>query len=515
MDTAQKVTYDFDYCIIGAGPAGLAAATMLAQQGVRVALFESRSRPENVFGSYPVVLNARGLAALETLGKDVMDKIFSVGMDVTGLHIMPNNRTVAKVKTYGTGIMRDQVAQVLLEVAESQDNLTLFWDHKFASIDFATHSCTFETASESSVSFTGARVVASDGNRSRIRAACEKNIDGFSAVAEPWGFKLRFMSTKGKPGQTEADPAVHYVLGDKGYICQQPDGVWSVSLRVLEDDEDFLTADEATDENIEKLKEYIKKYAGLAYDNLLDDEAYRGFYDCRAFDGLVVKCSTLSPLDWLCFVGDASHAVQPATGEGINSGLEDASVLAKAVRDQPEDPFTSYDAQHRVNAHALNELALDAKSLVVGVTPRQSASNIMTTIALSIGKKLHFVEGTKQDFMLGAKAKTVGVRSYAELVAMDTRQKRWLKPTTTAIAALFGAKDTWPDKDKPSQAVDSEVAQQEHKLEQPEDTLTEKVAASEDHVTEPEQEEQKMAQAEAPSPEKPDASKVVVTEPEQ
>jgi hypothetical protein len=323
------------------------------------------------------------------------------------------------------------------------------------------------------------------------------------------------MTTKGKPGQTEADPAVHIVLGDKGYICQQPDGVWSVSLRVLEDDEDFLTADEATDENIEKLKEYMKKYAGLAYDNLLDDEAYRGFYNCRAFDGLVVKCSTLSPLDWLCFVGDASHAVQPATGEGINSGLEDASVLAKAVKDHPEDPFAAYDAQHRVNAHALNELARDARGLVVGVTPRQNASNIMTTIALSIGKKLRFVEGTKQDFMLGAKAKTVGVRSYAELVEMDTRQKRWLKPTTRAIAALFGAKDTLPEKDKPSKPDVSEAAQQEHILEEAGDTLTEKPTASEDVVTEPEQEEKKLAQEDAPLPKKPDASKVMVAEPEQ
>ena len=35
------------------------------------------------------------------------------------------------------------------------------------------------------------------------------------------------------------------VLGDRGYFCCQPDGRWSVSLRVLPGDADFLTGSEA------------------------------------------------------------------------------------------------------------------------------------------------------------------------------------------------------------------------------------------------------------------------------
>merc|ERR1711879_805637 len=106
-------------------------------------------------------------------------------------------------------------------------------------------------------------------------------VPGFEVEEDPWGFQLRFMTSCGSPGQTEVDPAFHFVLGDKGYVCQQPDGVWSVALRVLPDsDEDFLTASEATDERVQKLREYTQKYAGFAADNLLDDEAYRSFYSC-------------------------------------------------------------------------------------------------------------------------------------------------------------------------------------------------------------------------------------------
>ena len=80
---------------------------------------------------------------------------------------------------------------------------------------------------------------------------------GFTAQADDWGFQLRFMTGRGVPGQTAVDPANHFVLGDKGYVCQQPDGVWSVSLRVLpESDEDFMTAEVATEDNLQRLREW-------------------------------------------------------------------------------------------------------------------------------------------------------------------------------------------------------------------------------------------------------------------
>jgi kynurenine 3-monooxygenase len=430
--------WNFDYVVVGAGPAGLAAAGFLAKNGARVAVFENRPRPVDVFGSYPVVLNARGVAALEQLDEAVAKRAFSTGMDVKELHIVPGNRTVAQVKTWGTGIMRDQMAQILLEAAEERENVIFFWEHKLKSIDFAAHSCTFHRPDGSEVAFTTGRLVAADGNRSRVRHLCEENVEGFHAETSPWGFQLRFMTSTGRPGQTVIDPANHFVLGDKGYVCQQPNGVWSVSLRVLpEQDEDFLTADEATEERVKKLREYTTKHAKDFAENLLDDEAYRGFYSCRAFDGVVVKCSCLNPAGWVCIIGDAAHAVQPATGEGINSGLEDAALLGAAVLENPEDPFAAYDARRREDAHALHTLALRARDKVVAPPPRQQAASIMVTIGLSVAKKLRIVEGIAQDYMLGEKARTAGVKGYAELVEMEDRQTRGLRKVAMGIGKVF------------------------------------------------------------------------------
>jgi len=242
----------------------------------------------------------------------------------------------------------------------------------------------------------------------------------------------------------EVDPEVHYVLGDKGYVCQQPNGVWSVSFRVLPGlDEDFLTAEEPSEERVRRLRQYTEKHAGFAASHLLDDEAYRGFYTCKAYDGLVIKCSCLNPAGWICLIGDAAHSVQPATGEGINSGLEDASILGQLAAEHREDPFAAFDAMHRANAHALKILALQNRSKVLA-SPKQKAINIMVTMGLGVAKKLRIIQGTSSDFRLGELANTVGVKSYAELVDMEARQTCGLRIVADAITRFFCVSDKSP-----------------------------------------------------------------------
>merc|ERR1712032_1498910 len=273
------------------------------------------------------------------------------------------------------------------------------------------------------------------------------------------GFQLRFLTSKPGLQSAQVDAATHYVLGDKGYVCQQPNGVWNVSLRVLPGfDEDFLTANESTPGRIEKLKEYIAQHAGIAQE-LLDDDSYRRFYEGRAFDGVVVKCSCLNPAGWIAVIGDAAHAVQPATGEGINSGLEDAAVLAAAVLQNPLDPFSAFDLQHRANAHALQKLAMKARDLVVPASDRARAVDTMVTIGLGVAKKLNIIEGTKQDFMLGELARTRGVKSYAELEEMERWQTRGLRKTARGIAKVCRISKESPMELKEAEAEQAVSAQ--------------------------------------------------------
>ncbi|MYR91732.1 monooxygenase, partial [Streptomyces sp. SID685] len=48
-------------------------------------------------------------------------------------------------------------------------------------------------------------------------------------------------------------------------------------------------------------------------------------------------------------IGDAAHAASPATGQGASTALEDAVVLAKALRDLPDAAraFGAYERHRR------------------------------------------------------------------------------------------------------------------------------------------------------------------------
>ncbi|MEY9887641.1 2-polyprenyl-6-methoxyphenol hydroxylase-like FAD-dependent oxidoreductase [Catenulispora sp. MAP5-51] len=63
-------------------------------------------------------------------------------------------------------------------------------------------------------------------------------------------------------------------------------------------------------------------------------------------------------------IGDAAHAASPATGQGASMALEDAVILAKALRDAPTPAaaFADYDRlrRPRVETNIASSAALSA-----------------------------------------------------------------------------------------------------------------------------------------------------------
>ena len=227
--------------------------------------------------------------------------------------------------------------------------------------------------------------------------------------------------------------------GADGYVCAQPNGRWSLSLRVLPEhleQNEFLLATEATPENVEALKNYVTAISKPVA-SLLTTDDYKSYFQCRAFTGNIMKCSRLHQDEFCCLIGDAAHAVLPAAGEGINSALESAKVFGQCLRDTPKSPMSSYNKARLADVHALSLFALRSRRQVVG-TPAERAANLMVTIAMTIEKKFGICKGTIQDYAVGIKAKT-GVRSYSDLVAMDRRQTLGKYNVALSIAKFFGA----------------------------------------------------------------------------
>jgi len=462
-----------DLVIVGAGPSGLLTACVLKKTSMDddVKVFDTRERPTSFFGSFPVVLNKRGLTALEKLGPDFIAKVHELGRPVDAMNIMSGEKTVASVQTYGFCIMRDQLVGLLLEVADEL-NIPIYWQHKFVSIDIETRTAVFEKVVEQyahdhddanneidpeekdpivekkqeqqpqtkKISVpVGQALVGADGNYSRVRQECCDSHQLLTVQEWDWGIQVRYLLTPnpkntGQQLPSTIDGSMHYVLGGDGYLCQQPNGDWSMSLSITDDCEDFMKSDDPSPENIAKLRAYCQQAvpSDFVAHLLTTEEIYASFFQHRLFGGTIIKCSTLAPTKWIALIGDAAHAVAPYTGEGVNSALESASVLVDILgrnnnNNNNNNTCADFDDARREDAHALNEFALRNRKMIAG-TPTQKRVNLFGTIMLGIGKKMRVVSAIMQDYMLGAKAQERDVVSYTDLVAMDKRQRRLLDP---------------------------------------------------------------------------------------
>jgi len=127
------------------------------------------------------------------------------------------------------------------------------------------------------------------------------------------------------------DPNWHHIFTGKGiYTATLPDGVWCVAVTAIKGDpaEALLLSTEPTEDHISALRRHLRQYAPLVLP-LLTRDAYVDFFGRAPFSGAVVRCPRVSHDGWLVLLGDAAHSVIPPTGEGVNSGLEDAMLLAE------------------------------------------------------------------------------------------------------------------------------------------------------------------------------------------
>ena len=109
---------------------------------------------------------------------------------------------------------------------------------------------------------------------------------------------------------------------------------WSVSISdPTGENDDWLLSDDASAQNIAKLRALCEtKATAFAQHLLTSDDVYRTHFNCNTFDGRIVKCSTLAPVEWIALVGDAGHAVAPYTGEGSKSAQDHLHSLCCGAR---------------------------------------------------------------------------------------------------------------------------------------------------------------------------------------
>ena len=378
MPTSQHVT------LVGAGLVGALTATLLAQRGYAVEVFERRPDPRKagfVGGrSINLALAERGWHGLRLAGLNETLQPLAVMMRGRMVHDA-DGRT--NLQRYGRddseviwSVNRGRLNMTLLDAAEAA-GARVHFDQRLEDVDWKTSTLQLRSDVDGTLRTHAAGVlVGADGAGSALRQAMARAAD-LGERFEPLGHGYKELeipplaaldAARLPAGLREArargerfamEPNALHIWPRGGYMCialPNAEGSFTVTLFLPNDGEPSLASLNSRDAVRVFFERDFADAVPLMPDYLDDYERNPTgmlgtlYLDRWALDGRAL------------LVGDAAHAIVPFHGQGMNCGFEDAVELAELMTGGIDDPagvFAEFERRRKPNADAIAAMALD------------------------------------------------------------------------------------------------------------------------------------------------------------
>lgn len=356
---SQKVT------ISGSGLVGSLLSIYLKDKGHDVTIYERRPDMRNfdisAGKSINLALSDRGWKALA--GAGIGDEIREVAIPMYK-RVMHGVDGTLTDQAYGKegqaiySVSRGGLNARLMDLAENK-GVKIHFDQKCSDVDLESGKATFEgyktgeqTEVDSDVLF------GTDGAFSAVRAVMQKT-DRFTYSQQyiEHGYKeLNIEANSDGTHKLEKNalhiwPRGHYMLialpnTDGSFTCTlffPYEGTPSFgSIKTKQDVTDF----------------FEKQFADVI--PLMPDYAEQYFENPTA-SLVIIRCFPWSKNGKVCLLGDASHAIVPFYGQGMNSGFEDCTVMNELLEAHGSDwetIFKEFEVSRKPNADAIADLAM-------------------------------------------------------------------------------------------------------------------------------------------------------------
>lgn len=351
--------------IIGAGLVGSLKAIIMAQKGFDVEVFERRPdiRSANISAgkSINLALSNRGWKALELAG--IKEEVEKEAIPMYGRKIHDENGELTD-QAYGLegeaiySVSRGGLNQLLIAQADKYKNVNFHFEMKCEDVDLETNELHFTTKDGKEHHFKADRIIATDGAFSAVRAKMQKT-DRFNyqQMYLEHGYKELTIPPAADGGFRIEKNALHIWPRGSYMLIALPNSDGSFTCTLF-----FPFEGENSFESIktkEDMNAFFKKVFPDAYDLMPTLE--EDYFANPTASLVTVRCHPWNYEDKIIMMGDASHAIVPFYGQGMNSGFEDCSVFNDIYEKYQGDwskVIPEFSKQRKPDADAIADLAL-------------------------------------------------------------------------------------------------------------------------------------------------------------
>lgn len=352
--------------IVGAGLVGSLEAILLAKRGVEVHVFERRPdlRKASLIGgrSINLALSVRGWKAITLAGIKQKIEDIAIPMHSRMMHDVSGNLTPQAYGKSGQAIYsvsRGELNRQLLLEAEKYENVHFYFNHRCLDINLDTAEIYFENQDTSEqVHYQFDRIIGADGAFSAIRNKMQKTDRfNYSQFYLEHGYKELSIPAN-SAGKHQLEPNYLHIWPRGNYMLialANLDGSFTCTLFFPFEGKNSFNA-LTTPADVNRFFEQEFADAKKLMPNLTNE-----FFENPTSSLVTVRCNPWNYGTKVLLIGDASHAIVPFYGQGMNSGFEDCFVLEQFLNqyDQNWDVVVPEFAKHRKpDGDAISELAL-------------------------------------------------------------------------------------------------------------------------------------------------------------
>lgn len=357
--------------IVGAGLCGCLLAIRLAQRGYKVSLVERRPdmRKEDMAAgrSINLALSARGLKALDKVGLKEQVLAYCIPMRGRMIHAEGMEARLSpysgRKEDYINSVSRSGLNIALLDAASAHQNIDLKFSNKCIRIELEEGIGRFKNELTGEIWEEQADlVIGTDGAGSAVRrsmmAHTTKLLFNYSQDFLRHGYKELSIDPAADGGYKIEKNALHiWPRGDHMIIAlANLDGSFTVTMfHPFKGKHGFDTL-----KTPEKLQTYFQKEYPELLPHISDLE--KEYFENSTGTLGTIKCYPWHAYAKTLIMGDASHAIVPFYGQGMNAALEDVYVFDEILDKYAgnwEEVLEKFQDARVENANAIADLALD------------------------------------------------------------------------------------------------------------------------------------------------------------